>query len=125
MEKMEIKFDERGREIPDPRQIEMPAGMSRPLTIEEQIQRYVRDHLSRAAVENGTESFEESDDLEWEDSDADDFLTPYEVHMMAREAVDRDASNLEAKEPVTPPPAETGSPSSGTESPVGNAAAGT
>jgi len=94
------QFDEKGREIPDPTPLEMPAGMNRPLTIEEQIQRYVRGHLSRMAAENGQETFEEADDLEMDEyDDPDDIMTPYEVHVMASEIAGKDASNLEEKEP--------------------------
>lgn len=99
MEKMEVKFDERGREIPDPRPLEMPAGLTRPPTIEEQIQRYVRGALSRMASEQGAETFEEADDLDLDDDEADDFLTPYEVHVMAAELKGKDASNLDEPEP--------------------------
>lgn len=129
MKKLESTFDERGREIPDSRPLEMPAGLSRPPTIEEQIQRYVRGALSRMASEQGAETFEEADDLDDWDDDADDFLTPYEVHVMARELQGKDASNLDAPEPKAPGeenllPAKQGGPSTPPASPEGNAAAG-
>lgn len=128
MEKMEVKFDERGREIPDPRPLEMPAGMSRPATIEEQIQRYVRGALSRMASEQGAETFEEADDLNVDDDEADDFLTPYEVHVMAAELKGKDASNLDEPEPqLAEPanllPAKQAGTSTPPAEPAGNAAA--
>lgn len=105
------QFDELGREIPDPTPLEMPAGISRPLTIEEQIQRYVRGHLSRMAADQGQETFEEADDFELADEDPEDFLTPYEVHVLVSETAGADASDLEQKKGVqsaggpTPPAA--------------------
>lgn len=75
---MALGFDEYGREIPDPRPMELSPGQARPETIQEMMQRLIRTHLSQAAQDHGAESFEESNDFDIEDEDFDDVLTTYE-----------------------------------------------
>lgn len=75
---MALGFDEYGREIPDPRPMELSPGQARPETIQEMMQRLIRTHLSAAAQDHGAESFEESNDFDIEDEDFDDVLTTYE-----------------------------------------------
>lgn len=78
------QYDDQGREIPDPRPMSLPSGWDRPLSLSEQIKRMVRVELSRQAVDDGQESFEEADDFDVEDEEA-EFLSPYEVSEMAPE----------------------------------------
>lgn len=73
----EFRLNERGEEIPDPTPIEVPAGMKRPETLAEQVQRLVRRQVSDYAALHGHETFEEADDLEMDDDF--DPSTPYEV----------------------------------------------
>lgn len=73
----EFRLNELGEEIPDPTPIEIPAGMKRPETLAEQVQRLVRRQVSDYAALHGHETFEEADDLEV-DEDFDPF-TPYET----------------------------------------------
>jgi hypothetical protein len=84
-------FDAQGRQIPDPRPVEVPSGIGRPLSLQDEIRRFVRIEMSRKAVSNELESFEEADDFVVDDDD-DDFVSAYEVKEMVPEIGDVDAS---------------------------------
>lgn len=62
-------FDEYGREIPDPRPVEIPDNYKRPPTLREQIQQAIRQEFSRVAAQHGAETFEEADDFDIEDDE--------------------------------------------------------
>lgn len=62
--------------------VEIPAQTEQPMTIEQMIQRYVREAVSPAAVDEGDESFEDADDFEVEDDES-PFLTHHEVEAMS------------------------------------------
>lgn len=91
-------FDSQGRQVPDPRPVEVPAGLGRPLSLHDEIKRFVRMELSRAAQAQALETFEENDDFDVEDEEELP-LSDYEVREMAAEPGDRDAD---------PPPAPNG-----------------
>lgn len=89
-----MRFDDRGREIPDKSVVEVPLKFSRPLSIQEEIKRFVRTEMSRQAQEGGMETFEEAEDFDVDEDE--DFRSPYELTMMQEERiVPPDASNLE------------------------------
>lgn len=91
-------LDERGREVPDPTPVEWPAGMRRPESLTEQIQRLVRVAVSQQAAAAGFETFEEADDFDVDDEE--DPLSQYELTAMQEEArMGKDASNLEHRNP--------------------------
>lgn len=71
------KFDARGREIPDPTPIEVPAGARRPETLQEMVRRFMRVEMSKAGQAEGFESFEEADDFDVGDDD--DLKSEYEL----------------------------------------------
>lgn len=71
------RYNERGEELPDPVPLELPLGMSRPLTLQEEIRRFVRQEFSHAAAAAGAETFEESDDFDVEDDE--DLSSDYEL----------------------------------------------
>lgn len=71
----ELKLDEKGREVPDPTPVAIPAGFKRPDTLAEQVRRVVRD-LSEQAKEGEYDTFEEAEDFEVGDDL--DPLSPYE-----------------------------------------------
>lgn len=98
---MQIQFDERGREIPDQTPVEMPIGYRRPLTMEERMQKYIREEMSRRAADDGMESFEEADDFDVEDEDEYDPISGYEMSELQEEAGFKDAD----------PPRDPGKPS--------------
>lgn len=80
------KYDEFGRELPDPTPLSIPSGFRKPLSIHEQIKRFVREELSQVAEDHKAESFEEADDFDVEDEDPDP-LSPYEIPEGAPERV--------------------------------------
>lgn len=70
-------------EDPDQRPVDWPLNLKRPLTIQEEIQRFVRVEMSQRAQEHGHESFEEADDFDVEDED--EWQSPYELMEMQEE----------------------------------------
>ncbi len=60
-------FDKWGREIPDPTPMSLPVGFKIPETLDEQIQRLVRNQVSRNADEKGFETFDEAEDFDVDD----------------------------------------------------------
>lgn len=90
-------LNDRGHEVPDPTPVEWPAGVRRPETLTEQIQRLVRVQMSQFAEEQGLETFEEADDFDIDDEEGAPF-SPYELTEMQEErTLARDASDLEAR----------------------------
>lgn len=64
---MEAKLDERGHELCNPIPKDLAPSLGRPPTLQQQIQRLVRVHLSQQAMNQGMETFEESEDIEPDD----------------------------------------------------------
>lgn len=75
----EALLDDRGRELPNPVPLSFDAGLRRPLTLQEQIQRVLKVELSRQAQVQGYETFEESMDFDVEDPFESEALSRYEV----------------------------------------------
>lgn len=73
---------EDGKEYPNPTK-NVLTGISRPPTLKEQIQRVLRNELSRQVQAQGYETFEESQDFDIED-DAEP-LSGYEISEMVEE----------------------------------------
>jgi len=57
------------KETPDPTPVEIPGGMVAPDTIQEMIQRYVRNEVSQQAAMDNLGTFEEEDDFTEDDTD--------------------------------------------------------
>lgn len=94
----EVRLDPDGREIPDPNPMEVPAGMKRPETLAEQVQRLIRTSMSNYAAMNGAESFEEADDFDIEEDF--DPSTPYETNfdpVIGRDITPADFQNPEKR----------------------------
>lgn len=128
---MAISFDARGREIPDPRPMEITPGLAAPESLESMMRRLIRNHVSQLAVDQGEESFEEANDFDIEDEDFDDPLTKYEE--MGLEPINGAESEDGAGSDRDPGPAEpaglragesgrTAGPSDGETMPVDNSA---
>ncbi|MEM2002530.1 MAG: hypothetical protein QXT77_07805 [Candidatus Methanomethylicaceae archaeon] len=79
-----MKFDEEGRELPDQTPIEVPLDFSRPLTLQEEIRRFLRIEASYVAENAGFETFEEADDFDVDDEEV-EFVSPYEILEMSDE----------------------------------------
>lgn len=96
-----MKYDERGHEVLDTTPIERPVGWTRPPTMQEMIQRYVREEVSRAAAQAGEESFEEAEDFDVDDDpdlkgryDVDEGLAPWKEEEARKEALDAAEAEL-------------------------------
>lgn len=98
-----MKFDTYGREIPDPRPVELPTGLRVRPTLQEEIQRYIRAEMSLRARDQGMETFEEANDFDieddWEPIDDD---SPYTLRDMIPEPFDVDASTKPEAPPAPP-----------------------
>lgn len=90
-----MKFDDQGREIPDPTPMELPTGFRAPESLESMIARMVRTRISDLADREGMETFDEANDFELDD---DDELTPSEEREMKLEALREDQMRLKELE---------------------------
>lgn len=79
-----MKFDVQGRELPDPRPVEIPAGMRKPETLQQMMARMVSTQLAANAAAHGMETFEESFDFDIDD-DGELPLTGHELVAMKAE----------------------------------------
>lgn len=70
-------LDERGREVPDPNPVEIPAGFRVPESLEARIARLIRRDISEQAEAQGMETFDEAEDFDIDD-DMFDPHSPYE-----------------------------------------------
>lgn len=75
-----MKFDKNGFEIPDPKPLEIPAGMKRPESLAETIKRMMRQHELHRVASDGDETFEEANDFDMDDDDAEVHATHHELH---------------------------------------------
>lgn len=92
-----MKYDEFGRELPDPTPVEMPLNFKRPVPMAELIRRTIRTELSRRAEQAGFESFDESDDFDVDDDV--EPVSPYEMTVMQEEGrMPKDRDKLEKPE---------------------------
>lgn len=107
------EYDEMGREIPDTRPVAVPHNWDRPLSLHEEIKRFVRIELSRTAEMQGQESFEEADDFDVDEEP--DPLSPYELQEGAPEWPGgvKDADGDPPLNPGEKPPQEAKKPVAG------------
>lgn len=95
------RHDKNGREVPDPTPVAIPLAYRGGETIEQKMQRFIRQQLSQRAAEAQHETFEEADDF---DVDEDPELTsPYEI----RDAV---PEFIAERDPSPPPEPGKGKP---------------
>lgn len=76
-----------GQEMPDQTPIELPAGYRKPESLQDQIKRLIRVHMSIAADATGRETFEEANDFGPEEEFDDMPLTQYELADLAPEPI--------------------------------------
>lgn len=96
---MATRFNEFGQELPDPTPVAVPHNWNKPLSLAEQIKRFVRNELSIQAAAEGQESFEEADDFEVDEDP--DPLSPYELAEAAPEWPGG-VKDADADPPLTP-----------------------
>lgn len=75
-------IDDNGYEIPNPVPTDLDVGL-RPPSLQEQIQRLVRNELSQQMATQGAETFEEANDFEMPEDE--DPISPYVIHDMVEE----------------------------------------
>lgn len=91
-----MRYNALGQELPDDTPLEVPSGMRRPLTLQEQIQNAVRGALSAAAARQESETFDEANDFEVEDEEWEDMITAHEFRDMTVE-IPKDAEETFTK----------------------------
>lgn len=112
-----VGLDELGREIPDPRPVEWPLGLSRPPTLQEEIARFMRVEIAMGRHEQW-ESPEEADDFDIDDDEGDIAHSRDVVDMQAEAKTEEELQGFdarwaaelrrreEAKKAPPPPPAK-------------------
>lgn len=82
-------------EYPDPTPVHIPgkSDIPPPLTLREEMRRFVREEVSRAAANHEVETFEEADDFEIDEEP--DLTTPYSVRYLTQP--DAPESDLEGE----------------------------
>ena len=78
------KCAETGKEQPDPTPVHIPGKAEKPLSLREEMRRFVREELSKQVQKEDYGSFDEEDDFEEENPDL-DMLSPYTVHELKPE----------------------------------------
>lgn len=111
------KYDELGREIPDPQPIEIPLRFRSGPTIDQKMKQMLVNLLNQQAREQGTETFEEANDFDIPD-DFDDPLTPYEIVEMHLDQPADQALTPPLQSGVAPPGAGPADPAPGSEVPT-------
>lgn len=89
-----MRFDELGRELPDPTPIEVPLGMRRPETIQQMMARLVSSEISRSAEKAGFESHKDAFDFDVDDDDELPF-TGHELLAMKPEYTDEQGGDAD------------------------------
>lgn len=107
-------LDENGHETPNPKPHDLDVGL-RPPSLQEQIQRLVRNELSNQVQNQGAETFDEANDFDVPEDD--DPISPYVIHDMVEEEPIPPANPAEGgpQEPESPVPGST--PPEGTPPP--------
>lgn len=103
------------KEIPDPRPVAVPVGYRRPLTLQEEIKRFVRAELSQVAQAHELETFEEADDFDVDEDP--ELISPYEIPEAAPEWPGGE-KDVDADGPRSP--SERSEPEPGSDDPGGN-----
>lgn len=103
-------------ETPDPEPIHVPGMSDRPLTLREEMRRFVRQELSQQAAEQGAGSFQDEDDFS-EDEFEPDLISQYTVN----ELTDQLAPSDDLEGEPTPEDIES-TPDSSVENPAAVAA---
>lgn len=108
-----IRLNRVGGETPDPTPVEIPVSCERPLTLRDEMRRFINSELSIQAQEHGAETFEESNDFDVDDIEQ-DLTSQYTVSELVPEPEmpkddldgsptqeDAQATSQEAEEPLS------------------------
>lgn len=112
------EYDKFGREIPDPTPVEIPTGVNRPLTLQEEMMRFIRSPAFHQEMQqqkgDQLETFAESDDFDVDDPEGfEDLPTAFEMTEEVVPRVPLDPLEPGDKDPPTGKPvvAPAGEPS--------------
>lgn len=89
--------------------VEMPTRLRLPQNRTDQIRQYIREEMSRAALDQGHETFEEADDLEPDDEEGLPY-TPYELSSLEPLSPLQNGVAPTGAGPVNPAPTSGGDP---------------
>lgn len=92
---MRIREWIKGRLVPDPKPIEIPAGMKRPESLQDMVRRMVQVQVSEAAAVRGFETVDEANDFEVDSDELEDRVSGYQ--QMAEE-IEESADVREVRE---------------------------
>jgi len=92
---------ENGKEFPDPTPHELSQSVP-PLSLRDEMRRFITQEVSRVAEVQQMESFEEADDFSVGDDD--DMITGYTVHTLTDEEGVALPNDLEGVDPTPEPP---------------------
>lgn len=81
---LDVQEDNR-YEVLDPTPMALPLGAEKPMSLKEEMLRFIGEQFSRMADTQGEETFNEADDFEMPDSD--DWHSPYEMQEMNDEVL--------------------------------------
>lgn len=98
----------------DPKPMEVPVELARPLTMREEMQAFIRRELSRAAQNNGVPTFEEEDDFDMPEAE---WASPYELQDLIPENDETLDGEVPRGTPEDPPPEDQGAQRPGAEGP--------
>lgn len=87
----------------DTTRVEVPTRLRLPQNRTDQLRQYIREELSRAAADQGHESFEEADDIEPDDEDAMPY-SPFELHALEPTTPLQNGVAPQGAAPVAPAP---------------------
>ncbi len=105
--------DINNKEHPDPTPVELPLNQRKtPLTLAQDMKRFVREELSLAADERGAETMEESDDFNVDDdpNDLENAMSEYEMDDMQEEEPLDVPEDAPKTDPLPEEPAVTAEP---------------
>lgn len=91
-------------EVPDDEPVHIPGDSCRPMTLREEMRRFIREQISQHAEVNEQETFEEQDDFSEEDAEP-DLLTAYSISDLEEKYNPNTSYALEGEEK---PPTEGG-----------------
>lgn len=81
------ELDSNGRELLNPVPVNTNIDLEKPLSMQEQIERLMRGHLSMQAQAQGHETFEEANDFDIDDEFMNEPLSGYEVQELEEEYI--------------------------------------
>lgn len=94
-------LDSKGREILNPKQMQIPVGMKKPQSLQDQIKKILREEVSMQAQAQEKESWEEANDFDVKDDFETDLIeSQYELVELEEEFVKQNPFKPKQKKPI-------------------------